>query len=149
MKNIELDYISPHTQKFILTSTNSTTHVLDINTNGLQTQQTLLLGGKKLRALTKAHSSPQPYVCPQSSTILRPSSLTLYKDYYQTRAMTQHSINQPCSAGMENLAPREHLIWSATELSLPKLEYNSVSKRRSMLSRYLDSKSREVNLPRS
>jgi len=28
MKNTELDYISPHTRKSILTSTNPTTHLL-------------------------------------------------------------------------------------------------------------------------
>jgi len=29
LKNSELDYISPHTRKSILTSTNPTTHLLD------------------------------------------------------------------------------------------------------------------------
>ena len=69
------------------------------------TQQKLLPVGKKLRALTKADSSPQPHVCPQSSTILLPSFMTLYKDYDQTRTSTQHSINQPCSAGVGNQQP--------------------------------------------
>jgi len=31
MKNTELDYIYPHTWKSILTSANSTTHLLDIH----------------------------------------------------------------------------------------------------------------------
>jgi len=34
MKNTEQDYISPHTQKSILTSTNLTIHSLDLNRNG-------------------------------------------------------------------------------------------------------------------
>jgi len=33
MKNTELEYISPHTQKSILTRTNPTTHLLDLNGN--------------------------------------------------------------------------------------------------------------------
>jgi len=32
--------------------------------------------------------------------------------------------------------PREHLIWPASEFSLPKLGYNIASKRSSMISRY-------------
>jgi len=33
LKNTELDYISPHTRKSILTSTNPTTHLLDSHIN--------------------------------------------------------------------------------------------------------------------
>jgi len=39
LKNTELDYISSHTRKSILTSTNPTTHLLDLRINVFQTQQ--------------------------------------------------------------------------------------------------------------
>jgi len=48
LKNTELDYISPHTQKFILTSTNPTTHVLDLHRNVFRPNNALLLAGTKL-----------------------------------------------------------------------------------------------------
>jgi len=35
LKNTELDYISPHTLKSILTRTNPTTHLLDLHRNVL------------------------------------------------------------------------------------------------------------------
>jgi len=54
-----------------------------------------------LGALTKAQSSPQPHVCPQSSTILLLSSITSYKDYDQTATTVQRSINQPCSESVK------------------------------------------------
>ena len=38
-------------------------------------------------------------------------------------------------------------LWPVSESSLPKLQYNIVSKPSSMVSRYLDSESREVTLP--
>jgi len=47
LKNTELDYISTHTQKSILTSINPTTHWLDLHRNVFQNQQTLLLAGTK------------------------------------------------------------------------------------------------------
>jgi len=43
-------------------------------------------------------------------------------------------------------SPCEHMIWSTSEFSQPKLEYNITSKRSSTISRYLDSTSREVSL---
>jgi len=33
LKNTELDYISTHTRKYILTNTNPTTHLLDLHRN--------------------------------------------------------------------------------------------------------------------
>jgi len=51
--------------------------------------------------------------------------------------------------GWGTCGPREHLIWPATEFSLPKLEYNIASKRSSVIGRYLGSKSREVTRPHS
>jgi len=45
--------------------------------------------------------------------------------------------------------PHEHLIWPASEFSLPKLGYNIMSKQSSIISRYLGSKSREVTHPHS
>jgi len=39
LKNTELDYISTHTRKSILTSTNPTTHLLDLHRNVFSTQQ--------------------------------------------------------------------------------------------------------------
>jgi len=45
--------------------------------------------------------------------------------------------------------PGEHLIWPASEFSLPVLEHNMASKRSSTISRYLDSTLREVILPYS
>jgi len=48
-----------------------------------------------------------------------------------------------------NARSREHLVWPASIFLLPKLEYNIDSKRSSMISRYLDSKSGEVTLPHS
>jgi len=56
---------------------------------------------QNLRALTKAWSSPQPHVCPQSSTVLLVSSIASYKDYDQTSITTQHSINQPCNESVK------------------------------------------------
>ena len=56
---------------------------------------------QNLRALAKAWSSPQPHVCPQSSTILLLNSITSYKDYDQTSTTTQHSISQPCSESVK------------------------------------------------
>ena len=51
--------------------------------------------------------------------------------------------------GWGTYGPHEHLIWPASEFSLPKLEYNIASKRSSTISRYLHSKSRWVTLPHS
>ena len=53
------------------------------------------------RALTKAWSSPQPHICPQSSTIFLLNSMTSYKDYDQTSTTTQHSITQPRSESVK------------------------------------------------
>ena len=46
--------------------------------------------------------------------------------------------------GWGSYGPREHLIWPASEFSLLVLQYNIVSKRSSMISRYLDSTMWEV-----
>ena len=51
--------------------------------------------------------------------------------------------------GWGTCSPREHLIWPASEFSLPVLEYNIASKRSSMISRYIDSTIWEVTLPYS
>ena len=51
--------------------------------------------------------------------------------------------------GWETSGPGEHLMWSALEFSLPKLRKFSLPKlrkRSSMISRYLDSNSKEVTL---
>ena len=53
------------------------------------------------RTLTKAQSSPQPHICPQTSTILLLSSITSYKDCDQTSTTKQHSINQLCSESVK------------------------------------------------
>ena len=82
---------------------NPTTHLL-----GRFTQKCYLDPTKRfysqvqnLRALTKAWSSPQPHVCPQSSTVLLVSSIASCKDYDQTSITTQHSINQPCNESVK------------------------------------------------
>jgi len=46
----------------------------------------------------------------------------------------------------ETCGLRKNVIWPASEILLPMLEYNIVSKQSTMI-RYLDSKSREVTLP--
>jgi len=51
--------------------------------------------------------------------------------------------------GWGTCGPREHLIWPASEFSLPTFEQNIASKRSSMISTYSGSKSREVTLPHS
>ena len=51
--------------------------------------------------------------------------------------------------GWETFGPHEHLIWSASDFSLPVLEHNMASKRGSTISRYLESTLREVTLPYS
>jgi len=107
-------YFSTHTEVHFHENKSNCTRSLDLNTNGFQTQQTLLLGGKKLRTLTKAHSSPQPYVCPQSSTILLPSSLTLYKDYDQTRTTTHIRSIKRVVQGWET-SPRVIILYSSQE----------------------------------
>jgi len=56
---------------------------------------------QNLKALTKAWSSPQPHLCPQSSTVLLLNSTMSYKDYDQTSTTTQHSIPQPCSESVK------------------------------------------------
>jgi len=48
--------------------------------------------------------------------------------------------------GWGTCGPHEHLIWLASEFLLPNLEYNIMSKRSSMISRYLDSMSREASI---
>ena len=48
-----------------------------------------------------------------------------------------------------NLWPAWTFDMAALEFSLPKLEYNMVSKRSSMISRYLESRPKEVTLPHS
>jgi len=86
----------------------------------------LLLVGKKLRAFTKAHSSPQPHACPQSSAILLPNSITLYKDYDQTPTATQHSINQPSRAGMENQRPAWSFYMARKRIFLTQVKSTTV-----------------------
>ena len=53
----------------------------------------------------------------------------------------------PLDQGWRTCGPHEHLIWPASEFSLFLLEYNIASKRVSIISRYLNSKTREVILP--
>jgi len=54
LENTELDYISIHTWKSILTSTNPTTHVLDLPRNVFLTQQSSYSQVQNFKALTKA-----------------------------------------------------------------------------------------------
>jgi len=56
-----------------------------------------------------------------------------------------YSIEQ----GWGTCGPREHLIWPAPEFPLPKLEHNIAAQGNSMISRYLDSKSKAIALPHS
>jgi len=65
---------------------------------------------------------------------------------YAHKPCVFHEVAILLEQGWGTCAPREHLIWPASEFSLPKLEYNIASKRSSMTNRYLDSKSREVTL---
>jgi len=58
-------------------------------------------------------------------------------------------ISQSSKQGWGTYGPHEHLIWPASEFSLPELEYSITLKRSSTSSRYLDSKSKEVTLPYS
>jgi len=44
--------------------------------------------------------------------------------------------------------PRQHLIWPALLFSFPSFEHKTTSKRRSMMSKYCDSK-QEASIPRS
>jgi len=53
LKNTELDYIYPHTWKFIL-STNPTTHWLDWHRNAFRPNDALLLPGTKLESTYKS-----------------------------------------------------------------------------------------------
>jgi len=50
LENTKLDYISTHTRKSILTSTNPSTDLLDLHRNIFQTQQSALVAGTKLKS---------------------------------------------------------------------------------------------------
>jgi len=97
LKKIELDYISPHTRKSILTSTNPTTHLLDLRGKVFRPNKALSVTGTKLKSTYK---SLELTTAIRLTTVIHytssKSSLTSYKDYDQTSTTTQHSINQPC-----------------------------------------------------
>jgi len=60
LENDELDYISTHTRKYILTSTNPAIHLLDLPRNVFRLNKALLLAGTKLKEhlqKLKAHHS--------------------------------------------------------------------------------------------
>jgi len=75
LKNTELDNISPHTRKSILTSTNPTTHLLDLRRNVFRP---LLLAGTKLKSTYKSLELTTATRFPQSSTVLLLCSITSY-----------------------------------------------------------------------
>jgi len=54
LKYTELDYIYPHTPKSILTSTNPTTHLLDLYSNVFRPNNAILLAGTKLKSTYKS-----------------------------------------------------------------------------------------------
>jgi len=75
------------------------------------------------------------------TTYLRHKRLT--KDLMGQLLTKSHCCHE---SGKGTCCPGEYLVWPGPEFSLPKLQYNVVSKRNSVISRYLDSKSREVSL---
>jgi len=50
----ELDYIYPHTWKSTLTSTNPTTHLLDLHRNDFRPNNALLVAGTNLKSTYKS-----------------------------------------------------------------------------------------------
>jgi len=54
LKTTELDYIYPHARKSIFTSTNPTTHLLDLHRNVFSDATKLLLAGTKLKSTYKS-----------------------------------------------------------------------------------------------
>jgi len=60
-----------------------------------------------------------------------------------------HLAATSCFQPKPGVGSLEHLIWPTSEFSLFKLEHNTASERSSMISRYLDSQSKEVTLPHS
>jgi len=65
-------------------------------------------------------------------------------DWYRNLAVVNCIVQGWGTCGPRTkCGPREHLIWPASEFSLPNLEYKIASKRSYMTSRYLDSMSRE------
>jgi len=64
------------------------------------------------------------------------SSLTAFQYFAQPDSYTKVLWSIDLHQGWGSCGPCEHLIWPASEFSLPMLEYNIASKRSSMVSRH-------------
>jgi len=77
LKNIELGYVSPHTRKFILTSANPTTHLLDLRRNVFRPNNALLLAGTRLKSTYK---SLELTTATRLPTVIHNTPTKLYND---------------------------------------------------------------------